>query len=145
MKIRVETWGEYNYLRYQRGIDALYDSRCELAHALRVEIQKEKFGGNNAEGNQKFYEYCLYHMPHFCENCGKRIPHASAINVSHILTRGSHPEMAFDCRNVNILCAECHNLWEHTTTRAKLRLWFVEKNNRTIQELKQEYNNGNDA
>ena len=74
-----------------------------------------------------------------CENCGKPIRYPWATNVSHILTRGAHPEMAFDCRNINILCMECHQLWEHKTTRNRLRLWFVEKNERTIEMLKKEY------
>ena len=138
MKTEVNTREEYDAL-LQRGIDALCDDRYHLEIHLRREIQKEKFGGNNAEGNAKFYAYCLRHKPLVCENCGKPIRNPSATNVSHILTRGAHPEMAFDPRNINILCWECHNAWEHKTTRWKLRMWFVEKNDRTIEQLKQEY------
>lgn len=138
MKTEVNTREEYDAL-LQRGIDALCDDRYHLEIHLRREIQKEKFGGNNAEGNAKFYAYCLRHKPLVCENCGKPIRNPSATNVSHILTRGAHPEMAFDPRNINILCWECHNAWEHKTTRWKLRMWFVEKNERTIEQLKQEY------
>ena len=138
MKTEVNTREEYDAL-LQRGIDALCDDRYHLEIHLRREIQKEKFGGNNAEGNAKFYAYCLHHKPLVCENCGKPIRNPSATNVSHILTRGAHPEMAFDPRNINILCWECHNAWEHKTTRWKLRMWFVEKNERTIEQLKQEY------
>lgn len=126
----------------KRGIDCLYDKRYHLEIGLRREIQREKFGKNDDEGNAKFYAYCIKHFPNVCENCGKPIPHPWATNVSHILSRGSHPEMAHDPRNVNILCWECHELWEHKTTRNKLNPWFVEKNERTIQVLKQEYNNG---
>ena len=139
MKTEVNTREEYEAL-LQRGIDALCDDRYHLEIHLRREIQKEKFGGNNAEGNAKFYAYCLHHKPLVCENCGKPIRHPSATNVSHILTRGAHPDLAHDCRNVNILCFECHSAWEHKTTRWKLRMWFVEKNERTIEQLKQEYN-----
>ena len=138
MKTEVNTREEYDAL-LQRGIDALCDDRYHLEIHLRREIQKEKFGGNNAEGNAKFYAYCLHHKPLVCENCGKPIRNPSATNVSHILTRGAHPEMAFDPRNINILCWECHNAWEHKNTRWKLRMWFVEKNERTIEQLKQEY------
>ena len=138
MKTEVNTREEYDAL-LQRGIDALCDDRYHLEIHLRREIQKEKFGGNNAEGNAKFYAYCLRHKPLVCENCGVPIRHPSATNVSHILTRGAHPEMAFDPRNINILCWECHNAWEHKNTRWKLRMWFVEKNERTIEELKKEH------
>ena len=84
---------------------------------------------------------CLYDPRFDLEigNCGKPIRYPWATNVSHILTRGAHPSLAHDPRNINILCAECHSAWEHTTTRYKLRLWFVEKNERTIEELKREY------
>ena len=138
MKTEVNTREEYDAL-LQRGIDALCDDRYHLEIHLRREIQKERFGGNNAEGNAKFYAYCLRHKPLVCENCGVPIRHPSATNVSHILTRGAHPEMAFDPRNINILCWECHNAWEHKNTRWKLRMWLVEKNERTIEQLKQEY------
>ena len=126
----------------KRGIDCLYDKRYHLEIGLRREIQREKFGKNDDAGNAKFYAYCIRHFPHVCENCGKPIEHPWATNVSHILSRGSFPQGAHDCRNTNILCWECHELWEHKTTRYKLNPWFVEKNERTIQMLKQEYNNG---
>ena len=130
---------DYNAL-LKRGIDCLCDKRYHLEIGLRREIQREKFGKNDNEGNAKFYAYCIKHFPHVCENCGRPIPFPCATNVSHILTRGSHPEMAHDPRNVNILCRACHALWEHAPTRFKLNPWLVEKNERTIKLLKQEYN-----
>lgn len=134
----VTTREDYDIL-LSKGIDCLYDPRFDLEIGLRIAIQKEKFGKNDDEGNAKFYHYCLTHFPMVCENCGKPIRYPWATNVSHILTRGAHPRLAHDPRNINILCAECHSAWEHTTTRYKLRLWFVEKNERTIEELKREY------
>lgn len=135
----VTTREDYDIL-LSKGIDCLYDPRFDLEIGLRIAIQKEKFGKNDDEGNAKFYHYCLTHFPMVCENCGKPIRYPWATNVSHILTRGAHPEMAHDPRNINVLCAECHELWEHKTTRDRLRMWFVEKNERTIEELKREYN-----
>ena len=106
---------------------------------LRRRIQKEKFGKNDDEGNAKFYHYCLTHFPMVCENCGKPIRYPWATNVSHILTRGAHPEMAHDPRNISILCAQCHELYEHSTTRDQLRMWYVEKTERVKEMLKKEY------
>lgn len=134
----VTTREDYDIL-LSKGIDCLYDPRFDLEIGLRRAIQKEKFGGNNDEGNAKFYAYCLRHFPRVCENCGKPIRHPWATNVSHILTRGAHPEMAHDPRNVSILCAECHELYEHSTTRGRLRMWYVEKTERIKEELKKEY------
>ena len=122
-----------------KGIDCLYDPRFDLEIGLRIAIQKEKFGKNDDEGNAKFYHYCLTHFPMVCENCGKPIRYPWATNVSHILTRGAHPEMAHDPRNISILCAQCHELYEHSTTRDQLRMWYVEKTERVKEMLKKEY------
>lgn len=130
-----ERW-EYDYC-VSRGIDPLVDTRIELPIALRKSIQKEKFGGNNAEGNSKFYRYCIEHLPHRCEECLRPIEHPTATNVSHILTRGAHPEMAHDPRNVNMLCFEHHAKWENGN-RKSMRIY--ERNQKTIEKLKQEYN-----
>lgn len=136
---KIKTREEYDYA-LSRGFDALYDTRFHLPIALRKSIQKERFGGNDARGNEAFYKYCLYVYPHVCENCMKPIEKASAINVSHILSRGSNPAMAHDPRNVSILCARCHSLWEHATTRDEMRMSYVEKMERRIEQLKREYN-----
>ena len=138
MKTEVNTREEYDAL-LKHGIDALSDNRYHLEIGLRRAIQKEKFGGNNDEGNAKFYAYCLHHFPMVCENCGKPIRHPWATNVSHILTRGAHPEASHDPRNISILCAECHSLYEHSTTRQQLRMWYIEKTERIKEELKKEY------
>lgn len=135
----IDTIEEYEYA-LSRGIDPLIDERIEMDIALRKTIQKEKFGKNNREGNSRFYRYCLTHLPHVCENCGVVVNYPSATNISHILSRGAHPEMAHDPRNVNFLCFGCHSYWEHATTRERLKSWFVEKNERTIEKLKKEYN-----
>lgn len=135
----VTTREDYDIL-LSKGIDCLYDPRFDLEIGLRIAIQKEKFGKNDDEGNAKFYHYCLTNFPMVCENCGKPIRYPWATNVSHILTRGAHPEMAHDPRNISILCAQCHELYEHSTTRDQLRMWYVEKTERIKEELKREYN-----
>lgn len=131
----ISTREEYDYA-LKRGYDALYDERFSLPIALRKSIQKERFGGNNAKGNSRFYDYCLKAFPHICEECRKPVAHASATNVSHILSRGAHPDKAHDPRNVNILCYACHARWENGN-RESMRIF--EKNQRTIEKLKEEY------
>lgn len=137
MRARIETREEYDYVAKKGLFEPLVDDRFEIDHNVRTEIQKEKFGGNDAEGNEKFYKFCIYHLPMVCQECGKPIRNPSAINVSHILTRGAHPAMAHDPRNVNILCPEHHSMWEHATTRKTMRIY--DRNNERIELLKQEY------
>lgn len=47
-----------------------------------------------------------------CEECRAHLPVFSPNYVSHILSRGAHPEMAHDPDNHNILCQKCHDQWE---------------------------------
>lgn len=136
MKHKIETREEYDYC-LSRGFEPLVDDRFTMAHSLRVEIQKERFGGNNAQGNDKFYKFCLYHLPLVCRECGRPIRNPSAYNVSHILTRGSHPDMAHDPRNVYILCPDHHNQYEHRTTRVRMRINDLAEER--ISLLKKEY------
>lgn len=123
----------------KRGIDCLYDKRYHLEIGLRREIQREKFGKNDDEGNAKFYAYCIKHFPHVCENCGKPIEHPWATNVSHILSRGAFAPLSHDCRNVSILCWECHHKFEHKPTRVTMNPWYLEEVERRIEMLKEEY------
>ena len=134
----ITTREEYDEL-LKRGVDALCDRRYPMEIGLRREIQRERFGKNDAEGNAKFYAYCLKNLPLVCEHCGRPIRLPSAYNVSHILSRGAFAPLSHDCRNVSILCWECHNMFEHKTTRQTMSPWYLEKVERTIEMLKEEY------
>ena len=132
----ITTIEEYEYA-VARGYEPLLDERIPMSIELRKEVQRRKFGKNSIEGNARFYKWCLEHKPNICEECGKPIRYASAVNVSHILTRGAHPNKAYDPRNTNILCFEHHNMWEHSTTRQGMNI--CHKNEKIIEKLKQEY------
>lgn len=136
--VEITNRGDYDAL-LKRGIDCLYDKRYHLEIGLRREIQREKFGKNDDEGNAKFYAYCIKHFPHVCENCGKPIEHPWATNVSHILSRGAFAPLSHDCRNVSILCWECHQKFEHKPARVTMNPWYLEKVERRIEMLKEEY------
>lgn len=105
---------------------------------LRVEIQRELFGtGHTPQENERFYRWCWDHYPHQCAECMRPLKQYSATYVSHILTRGAHPEMAHDPRNVRILCFDHHNQYEHRTTRNPMRIF--EQTEKIISELKTDY------
>lgn len=104
---------------------------------LRVAIQRELFGtGHTPQENERFYRWCWDHYPHRCAETMRPLNQYSAVYVSHILTRGAHPEMAHDPRNVNILSFECHNQWENGK-RENMRIFAG--NQLIIEQLKQEY------
>lgn len=136
--IVIDTRELYDYAR-SRGYEPLTDKRFVLDINLRVSIQRALFGsGHTPAENERFYRWCWEHKPHICEECMRPLREYSATFVSHILTKGAHPEMAHDCRNINILCFNCHNRWEHANTRFGMRIEL--SNQRIIEELKREYN-----
>ena len=138
--IVIDTRELYDYAR-QRGYEPLIDRRFSLDINLRVSIQRELFGtGHTPEENERFYRFCWEHYPHICSETMRPLRNYSATYVSHILTRGAHPEMAHDPRNVNILCFEMHNRWENGD-RQNMRIYRI--NQLTIEMLKNEYRNAN--
>ena len=100
--------------------------------ALRAEIQNDLFAGDM----NKFYRYCWHSRPHVCEETMQPLNAYSAVHISHILSRGAHPEMAFDPRNVNILSFPAHQTWE-TGNRKGMRIY--ELNLIIIKILKDDY------
>lgn len=133
--IVIATREEYDYCK-MRGYEPLTDRHFEVDIHLRVALQRGLFGeGNHESNNVKFYAWAWRHKGHICEECMRPLSY-SAVHISHILTRGAHPEMAYDARNVNVLCAKCHGQWENGDREA-MRIYRSNLNR--IQELKQDY------
>ena len=134
--IRIDTREEYDYC-IKRGYEPLIDWRFTMDIHLRVSVQRELFGtGHSPAENERFYRWCWDHYAHYCHETMRPLWDYSAVYVSHILTRGAHPEMAHDPRNVNILCFEAHNRWENGN-RKSMRIY--ESNQLIIETLKSEY------
>lgn len=137
----IDTRAEYDYCM-ARGIQPLAHPRFYVDINLRVKLQREICGraetnGDIVQANQKFYVWAWAQSDyHYCEECMTPLRQYSAGNISHILTRKAHPDMAHDYRNVNFLCARHHTQWE-TGNRKTMRIY--EKNLRTIEALKLDY------
>ena len=132
----IRTREEYDRER-SSGKEPLIDPFYDVEISLRVSIQTELFGkGHTPAENEKFYRWCWEHYPHYCQETIRPLREYSAVYVSHILTRGAHPQMAHDPRNVNILCFEMHNKWENGR-RETMRIF--RRNQKTIEKLKREY------
>ncbi len=142
-RYQITTREEFDYC-VERKMNPLVDDRCfDIDINLRVQIQKELFGhcdfgrGDIPAANQRFFKWVWQNKPHQCEECLRPLNNFAAIYCSHILSRGAHPEMSNDPRNINILCPEDHCRWEHATTRKSMRIYS--KNMRMIEQLKNEY------
>lgn len=135
-KIKIEDWDCYQYAK-KRGYEPLIDKRFIIDIDTRIDIQQRLFGkGHSPEENDRFYRYCWDIYPHVCSECLKPLRQYSAVYISHIKTRGSHPQMAHDVRNINILCFEHHNQWENGN-RKHMRIY--PGNQRIIEELINDY------
>ena len=132
----IDTREQYDLCK-AHGIEPLVDRRFTMEIRLRVSIQRELFGtGHTPSENERFYRFCWDHYPHICAECMRPLRQYSATYVSHIMTRGAHPETAHDCRNVNILCFSHHSVWENGN-RKNMRIY--QRNLQIVEELKKEY------
>lgn len=132
----IDTREQYDLCK-AHGIEPLIDRRFTMEIRLRVSIQRELFGtGHTPAENERFYRWCWEHYPHQCAECMRPLRQYSATYVSHIMTRGAHPETAHDCRNVNILCFSHHSVWENGN-RKNMRIY--QRNLQIVEELKKEY------
>ena len=131
--IEIASMAEYKLCK-SRGFEPLLDARFDLAIALRIRLQHQLFG--SLFEHETFYRWMWARKRHICEETMRPLEQYSAAYISHILTKGAHPEMAHDPRNINILCYEAHNQWEFGD-RQKMRIF--ESNRLIIEKLKNEY------
>lgn len=142
MAIKLTERWEYD-MSVQEGFTPLLDDRFQLDINLRIEIQRELFqhslvgrADNVERANQRFFKWIWKHKKHYCEETMQPLRSYSAVYCSHILTRGAYPDMAFDPRNINLLCFDMHNKWENGN-RKSMRIY--ERNMKIIEQLKKEY------
>jgi len=121
-----------------RGVNPLIDLRFKMPILLRLEYIRDLFGKFQPKHHTKYYKYCWDNKPHYCEETGLELMNYSAAFISHILSKGSHPEMAYDPRNCNILSFIQHNRWEFGD---KENMSIYPGNELIIEMLKTEYNN----
>lgn len=117
--------------------------RFEIEINLRVRIQRMLFGHREltkaddlVRANERFYRWCFEHKIQVCEETGQPLGSYAAIYCSHIITRGSHPEIAHDPRNVNLLSPKSHERWESGKNKG-MKIFTL--NQLIIQILKQDY------
>lgn len=122
-RIALTTIAEYEECK-KYGFEPLVDRRFTIEPKLKREIITKLFGsGNTEQQNERFFRWIWAHKPHYCEECLRYLPEYSAVYCSHILSRGSHPEFAYYPENIQILCFQHHNQFEHKTTRTKMRTY----------------------
>ena len=112
---------------YEKSINAVFKIPIEL----RRELQEKKF-----KSLDQFYKTAFELSNKTCEETGQWIRQYSAKNISHILSRGAHPAMAFDLRNFNLLTFSAHQQWEHGNRKA---MKIYKRNQKKMEMLKFDY------
>lgn len=141
--VRIETIEEYNYIKSMGHEPLLLDKYFDIEIGLRKRLQCMLFarsldgrGNDITASNERFYRWIWDNKPHYCEECMRPLREYSSTYCSHILSRGAFPDMAYDPRNVNILCKFHHDMWE-TGKRETMRIY--KKNTERMKILRYEY------
>lgn len=92
---------------------------------------------NIPAANQRFYKWVWKNKGHFCEESGIELFDFRSEYISHILSRGAFPELAYDPRNTNILTRENHSKWENNLINPGMRIYG--KNIMIIEMLLKDY------
>nr|UVY16978.1 MAG: NinG protein [Bacteriophage sp.] len=133
----LDTFEEIDYCLRMGYNPLLFNNNFDIEPKTRYEYLKRMFGdGHGQRANERFFRYMWDVKPHYCEECLKPLTGYSAVYISHIITRGSSPMIAHDPRNINILCFNCHNRWEHANTRKGMRIY--QSNLEKIKVLKRD-------
>lgn len=138
---------EVYHLALKAGGKPLLDwRRFSMDYSIRAHLIHELFGfplqeNDIVRANDRFYHYAWDNTAlKVCEECARPLNNFSASFVSHILTKGAHPELAHDPRNFNLLCVKHHNMWEfETDTKRKMKIF--RKNQIVIDLMKRDINN----
>lgn len=109
-----------------------------LPPLLREELIRDIFSRYSTENNTRFYRWYWEKYPGEtkCEECGSYLSAYSAHYVSHILPRGGYPQFAYDPRNINLLCARCHDVWGDPARRKIMRIY--DNNQERIRILRED-------
>ena len=81
--------------------------------------------------DQEFYKQRFYYSERKCEECGLHLGNVyKPAFISHILSKGAYNRFRFDERNINILCQDCHHIWEFGE-KEKMKIY---KSNRDLMD-----------
>lgn len=50
---------------------------------------------------------------HVCEVCGVTLHELRHWNFSHLLPKGTYPDLQLDPRNIRLQCFDCHEQWHN--------------------------------
>jgi len=73
--------------------------------AKKIEYQKKVL-----ELDKEFYKEIYLASPHWCQNCGCKLPkEPQTFMFHHLLEKRNYPELRHIPENIMILCLQCHS------------------------------------
>lgn len=91
-----------------------------------------------------FYNEIWAERRHSCEECGCNLGNTwKRYMFSHLITKGSHPDLRYNKRNIVLKCLPCHNRWENGD-RKNMRVYerYKETIAQMLKESSQHYSIG---
>lgn len=96
---------------------------CDICNRKRLGNPRKMFSlkkgplGNKprkSTGERAIFLSIWDERPHYCENCGKPLGDTPKTHFfSHKKSKGAFPEQRLIKDNIELLCYECHYLWDH--------------------------------
>lgn len=92
-----------------------------------------------AQGELALYKKLWGERPHKCsiKTCGRLLAVFNLRYFSHCVSKGSHPELKLNEKDIDILCYPCHILWENQKDKLVDKpewSWLFEKYERLKQK-----------
>lgn len=94
----------------EKRLKAIADGTYQ--HKPRKPIKRTKLKvKRKVTGQARVFKEIWEERPHECEVCHIPLHEATASNFSHLLPKGTFPDLMLDKRNILIKCKPCHDLW----------------------------------
>ena len=139
LPIPIRSTAEYDVIKNFWYHPLIYDTFFNIDIRTRITVINTLFGKPCPANDDRFFRWMWKHRPHVCQEYFAPLHEYSAVHISHIITKGSHPEMRYDPRNINILSLKAHNEWEFGTQEQRRKMNIYPQNQRIIKILKSEY------
>lgn len=86
---------------------------CRLCNDKRLGPERKK---RKVTGEWELFKQIWKNRPHICTNCGGWLgDEPQPCFFSHIKGKGAHPELRLSVFNIQLLCFECHRVFDQGT------------------------------
>jgi DNA-directed RNA polymerase subunit RPC12/RpoP len=104
-------------------------SLCFHCNQKRLAMKRKPWKkSHKTTGEKDLFIEIWAERPHHCVNCKKNLgTEPRTFFFSHIKSKGAHPEKRLDKTNIQLLCLQCHQAYDHGTQQQFEKLGFKVK------------------